>query len=123
MVNKRKVEAVDNEDFELAAKYKHQANDLRNKLLTAQNVSDLMRNRPALTSRELLDLMLEVDTNLHFMANLLDSEASLFLDKEYLLSKLMYVEARLTFSLFLAQQSRGLSKLKSDASDVVQCIS
>ena len=72
MVNKRKVEAVDNEDFELAAKYKHQANDLRNKLLTAQKVSELMRNRPALTLKELLDLMLEVDTNLHFVANLLD---------------------------------------------------
>jgi len=90
MVNKRKVEAVDNEDFELAAKYKHQANDLRNKLLTAQKMADLMRSRPALTLRELLDLMLEVDTNLHFMANLLDSEASLLHDKEYLLSKLMY---------------------------------
>jgi len=89
MKNKRKVEAVDNEDFELAAKYKHQANDLRNKLLTAQKVVDLMRNRPALTLRELLDLMLEVDTNLHFMANLLDSEATFLNDKEYLLSKLM----------------------------------
>ena len=72
MVNKKKVEAVDNEDFELAAKYKHQANDLRNKLLTTKKVLELMRNRPALTLRELLDLMLEVDTKLHFMANLLD---------------------------------------------------
>lgn len=72
MVNKKKVEAVDSEDFELAAKYKHQANELRNKLLTTQKVSELMRNRPALTLRELLDLMLEVDTNLHFVANLLD---------------------------------------------------
>jgi hypothetical protein len=51
MVNKKKVEAVDNEDFELAAKYKHQANDLRNKLLTAQKMADLMRSRPALTLR------------------------------------------------------------------------
>lgn len=72
MVNKMKVEAVDNEDFELAAKYKHQANELKNKLLTAQKVFELMRNRPALTLRELIDLMLEVDTNLHFVANLLD---------------------------------------------------
>jgi protein associated with RNAse G/E len=72
MVNKKKVEAVDNEDFELAAKYKHQANDLRNKLLTTKKVLELMRNRPALTLRELLDLMLGVDTKLHFMANLLD---------------------------------------------------
>ena len=72
MVNKMKVEAVDKEDFELAAKYKHQANELKNKLLTAQKVFELMRNRPALTLRELIDLMLEVDTNLHFVANLLD---------------------------------------------------
>lgn len=89
MVNKMKVEAVDNEDFELAAKYKHQANELKNKLLTAQKVFELMRNRPALTLRELIDLMLEVDTNLHFVANLLDLEATQLYDKEYLLSKLL----------------------------------
>ena len=89
MVNKMKVEAVDNEDFELAAKYKHQANELKNKLLTSQKVLELIWNRPALTLRELIDLMLEVDTNLHFVANLLDLEATQLYDKEYLLSKLL----------------------------------
>jgi protein-arginine kinase activator protein McsA len=39
--NKKKIEAASNEDFELAAKYRNQYNQLKNKLMTYEDAQKL----------------------------------------------------------------------------------
>ena len=69
--NQQKAEAVENEEFDVAAALKKQINELKNRLLSPKQVQDLLKRVPELTMKQLLELMLDIDSNLHFSKNLL----------------------------------------------------
>ena len=87
--NQKKNKAAMNEDFELAAKYKNQIIALKNQLLKYDDVLSLMKQKPELTLRQLLELTLELDQTLHFTKNLTSNLSLTNLTKDEIISKLM----------------------------------
>eukprot|EP00347_Sterkiella_histriomuscorum_P015774 403355731 len=70
--NKKKTQAAVDEDFELAAKYRNQFNLLKTQLIKVDELRSMFQKKPELTERQLIDLIIEHDNNLHFSRNLVD---------------------------------------------------
>jgi len=52
----------------------------------------MLRNKPVLTRKEIMELILETDISVHFTSNLileLEADSSLLSNKSYILSKFM----------------------------------
>lgn len=47
--NKKKAEAIESEDFEMASRCKKAIDSLKQKLLSPQSIQDLLKKKPALT--------------------------------------------------------------------------
>lgn len=69
--NKKKAEAIETEDFEVASKCKKTIDSLKQRLLSPQAVQDLLKKKPVLTLLDLLLIVLDQDTSLNFTKNLL----------------------------------------------------
>jgi hypothetical protein len=69
--NVKKAEAIEIEDFELAAKSKKIIDSLKVKLLSPQSIQNLLKRKPALTMQELMLMVLDCDSRLHFTDNLI----------------------------------------------------
>ena len=71
--NKKKNEAASNEEFELASKYKKQITQLQSNQIRHDDIQKLFEQKPVLTLRQLIELPLEFDKNLHFTKNLVNN--------------------------------------------------
>ena len=69
--NTKKTKAAADEDFELAAKYRNQYNQLKSKLLQFNEVQAMIDLKPQMTLRQLLEVLIELE-DLKFSKNLID---------------------------------------------------
>ena len=64
--NKKKGQAAIDEDYEKAAKYKKQILQLQNQMVGFEEVQSLLRRKPVLSLKELVQRVIKIDPYLHF---------------------------------------------------------
>ncbi len=87
--NSKKAKAAENEDFELAAKYKNKHTKLRSSLISFNDVKEMINTKPDMTMRQLLELMVQINPkfSLSFLRKMIENRS--LLTKSYVLSTLM----------------------------------
>ncbi|CDW90131.1 UNKNOWN [Stylonychia lemnae] len=123
--NKKKIKAATDEDFELAAKYRNQYNQLKNQLLQVKNIREMLNHKPILTEKQLFELVVNCDEKFHFSQNLFKNHCSKKLEKSDICIYLMQVynqQISYSYSTYLTQINKGMSKLKQETDEIISAI-